>query len=517
MRFGINQKLVGSFLVGTSIVAVFIVWTFTTITDLIDTLDESAAISRRVEKTAELQLELYRMVNVFDDYLITGDVKKRDDLDTILTRLADILREFEASEGDERWNETLSRVHDGSETLAAMSVELLFAEDPVGNPAVARMMEEATLYANALIVVAARFRHIAEEEREAVESSALSSAMRTKSVLYSLPVFGVILFFVLFFHMRYYITRPIMELYRGAERISDGDFSHPVRVSTRDELGELAGRFNTMAEAIKEREEKTISLLKLVDKVNEELLQSSHYKAAFISNISHELKTPLTHVIGFSELLKMDKEGILTETAKKYTDNIHKSGKELLTLINSMLDVTRTAGSTEIKKAEFDVAEVVGAAAAASVAEAKGKGVQLKIRYGSGVGTILADKALFSEIIANLLSNAVKFTPPAGTVILSLDTSIDGKAKYLEIKVTDTGKGISKEDLKDIFNPFVVGEKTSVRTFGGLGVGLALTKRFVEVLDGRIDVESEEGKGSTFTVSLPAGRVGDAAGEVAGA
>jgi signal transduction histidine kinase len=508
---GINRKVIGSFLgslfVGTAIVSAFIVWTYVVIEGLVGTVGDMDTISRRVEITGELQLHLEKLLKTSGDYLITGDIEKRDEFDGILTKILSQLNELQKHRGDERWNETLEKVRAGCSRLSEMTVDLMFRDDPVGNKAAAKLMDVATAFAERVTADVEEFHSIAEGERDEMGREASLRIARTRTFLYALLPLWLFLFTLLYLYLKRHITRPLTDFYEGADRISKGDFDHTVTVKTGDELEGLADGFNRMAGALKEREAKLLSLLKVADKINEELILASQHRASFLANISHELKTPLTHILGFSELLKMEAGGKLQEASRKYADYIYTSGKDLLELINSMLEVSRSASVADLEMKEFLVPAVVSEVVKKIRPDADKKEQTLQVDIDEGIETLRADRNMFSQMLTSLLSNAVKFTPENGLVKLGLTQTIEREEKALKVTVQDNGIGIKPEDMETIFNTFEVVDMSSTKEFAGLGIGLALTKRFVEFHGGKISVESELGKGSTFTVLLPMGPV----------
>jgi signal transduction histidine kinase len=511
MKTGINRKLVasfvGSFLVVTVIVSTFMVWTHLVTEGLLGTVGDMDTITSRVELTGNLQRQLQRLLKTSGDYLITGDIEKRDEFDGIIGEILNLLNELEEHRGDVRWNATLKKVKDGSMRLSEMTIDVMFTDDPVGNEAAIKLMDEAAVFAEGVIADAEEFHNIARRDRRTMAEGAWLRIAQTRRLLYVLPPMGLFLFTLLFLYVRHYISRPLTEFYKGADRISRGDFDHTVTVKTGDELEGLAEGFNRMAHALKEREAKLLSLLKVADKINEELIAASQHKAAFLANISHELKTPLTHILGFSELLKMKGVGKPQETNRKYADYIYKSGKDLLELINSMLEVARSTGAAELDLKEFPVQEVVDEVVKKIGPDADTKKQNLEVDMDEGIGPLRADRNMFSQMLTSLLSNAVKFTPKNGSVKLKLTQSVEGEERVLKVTVQDSGIGIRPEEMDTIFDSFEVGDSSPTREFGGLGIGLALTKRFVEFHDGKISAESGVGKGSTFEILLPLGSV----------
>ena len=504
MRIGIHKKLVLTFFAGTLFSTIFIVWSLFAINGLLSTMNEMDTLTLRVDRIADLNFKLQKLLKTTGDYLVTEDIGKRDEFDVLITDMADILRDLARGGGEKRWNEVSKKVGAGVERLGEMTVEIMFIDDPIGNPMAASLMNGATLFTEGLIKDLEEFKRIASEDRLVKASYAEAGAARTRLVLYAFPVLGFILLFILYLSLSHYITRPLTELNRGAGDISRGDFSHRVEIHTGDEIEDLSGAFNTMADALKEREAKLTALLKVADRINQELISASQHKAAFLSNISHELKTPLTHILGFTDLLKLDANGKLGDGEKKHIDKISKSGNELLKLINDLLEVTKaTAGGMAPEMDEVDVRGVVDEVLGSVRPSVSAKGHMFVVDVDRDVKTIRADKTMFTQMLVNLLGNAVKFTPSGGTIGLKVEKALLGEKMVLRVSVRDSGIGISPDRIETIFNPFVTGEKTLKRDFAGMGTGLALTRRFVEFHGGTVSVDSEEGKGSTFVISIP--------------
>jgi PAS domain S-box-containing protein len=227
---------------------------------------------------------------------------------------------------------------------------------------------------------------------------------------------------------------------------------------------------------------------------------ANQHKSAFLANMSHELRTPLNAVIGFSEMLNARYFGELTEKQAEYVNDIHGSGKHLLSLINDILDLSKIeAGRMELEAAEFDLRAALENAITLVRERAQRGGVALRLDCDPGLSAFRGDERKVKQVVLNLLSNAVKFTPRGGTVDVAA-TRADGA---VEVAVRDTGVGIAPEDQEAIFEAFRQVGTDVTRKREGTGLGLALTRRFVELHGGTIRVASAVGKGSTFTVRLP--------------
>ncbi len=324
------------------------------------------------------------------------------------------------------------------------------------------------------------------------------------------------------------IARPIQAIEESARKLAEGDLKQRVNVVSNDEIGSLAREFNRMAESlehyyetlekkVKERtEELRIANEELYKKKkeleikNEELARASQMKSQFLANVSHELRTPLNSIIGFSELLQDRAFGELNEKQMQYVKFIHSSGVHLLQLINSILDLSKIeAGRMEVVPEEFVLTEMLSEILTTIKPLAHKKNITIEMKDTPASPVIVADKAKFKQIMLNLLSNAVKFNVEGGKVTVDWDIREEPRGtdfeRYLYISVEDTGIGIKDNDLDRIFKEFEQLEPTITREHGGTGLGLALTKKLVELHNGEIWVESEFGRGSRFTVKLPQG------------
>ncbi len=231
---------------------------------------------------------------------------------------------------------------------------------------------------------------------------------------------------------------------------------------------------------------------------------ADRHKSEFLANMSHELRTPLNAIIGYSEMLQEDAADL---GAEQFTDDLRKinaAGKHLLELINAVLDLSKIeAGKMELYLESFDVASLVQDIAAVIQPLAVKNANRLEIRCPDAIGTMRADLTKVRQALFNLLSNACKFTE-RGTVGLTVAREeLDGQ-DWMVFAVSDTGIGMTPEQLTRLFETFSQADAATTRRFGGTGLGLALSRRLCRMMGGDVTVESEEGRGSTFTIRLPA-------------
>jgi signal transduction histidine kinase len=241
-------------------------------------------------------------------------------------------------------------------------------------------------------------------------------------------------------------------------------------------------------------------LFREIEDKSHQIEAANRHKSEFLANMSHELRTPLNAIIGFSEVLQEKLFGELNEKQAEYTDDILTSGRHLLSLINEILDLSKVeAGRMELELTTFDLPLAIENARTFVRERAVKHGITLDVTVDERLGDFVGDERKIKQILLNLLSNAVKFTPEGGRISINASKADNGA----EISVSDTGIGISPEDQPKIFEEFRQVGSDSTHKTEGTGLGLTLAKKFVELHGGKIWVESEVGKGSTFTFTLP--------------
>ncbi len=236
---------------------------------------------------------------------------------------------------------------------------------------------------------------------------------------------------------------------------------------------------------------------------NAQIRENSRLKSEFLANMSHELRTPLNAILGFSEILKDNLAGKMTaQQQQECLENIHASGRHLLSLVNDVLDLAKIeAGKLELQYEEFQLGATISEVLTVVRPLAEREGVTLQVDIDNDAVLVRADKGKFKQILYNLLSNAIKFTQEAGSATVKARTK--QRSGQLVLQVRDTGIGIDPEHHDQIFSEFYQVEGSADRTYEGTGLGLALVKRLVGLHGGAIRVESQLGKGATFTVSMP--------------
>ena len=305
-------------------------------------------------------------------------------------------------------------------------------------------------------------------------------------VVFGVAFGGVLFALILGYSISSSLINPVKQMNRRFQEIAHEDFSSRLEIPNRDELGSLANALNDMS----------IELGRLYREIH----AASRHKSEFLANMSHELRTPLNAIIGFSQVLGERIFGELNEKQVEYINDIHESGAHLLSLINDILDLSKVeAGHMELDLKKFDVRVALDNALTLVKERCLRHGLTLDVDLDSGLGNIVADERKFKQILLNLLTNAIKFTPEGGTISISAYAV----EKLLKVTIRDTGIGISAEDQKLVFEEFRQAGSKDGQVTEGTGLGLTLTKKFVEMHGGEISVESEIGKGSSFRFSLP--------------
>jgi signal transduction histidine kinase len=344
-------------------------------------------------------------------------------------------------------------------------------------------VEQLAIDLNQLATVLAN-RVIAETDDLIARNA--SSYESSRNLFIGVAVGALVLALLLGFVLSWSLIGPIQRIDSRLAAIASGDFSGHVDVVNRDELGALGANVNRMNDELR--------------RLYTELEATSQHKSEFLANMSHELRTPLNAIIGFSQVLREEMFGEVNQKQAEYLDDILSSGNHLLSLINDVLDLSKVeAGQVELEVGPFSLREALERGVVMVRERATKEGVQVALAAGPEVDLVEGDERRIKQVIFNLLSNAVKFTPAGGVVDVSA-AQVDGE---MRISVADTGPGIAPGDYERIFEEFQQTE-TGVEQREGTGLGLALSKRLVELHGGRIWLESELGRGSTFVFTLPA-------------
>jgi signal transduction histidine kinase len=312
--------------------------------------------------------------------------------------------------------------------------------------------------------------------------------------------------------VRYVIVKPLKHLRDVSDEVTRGNVQARAEIETGDEFEELAKAFNKMLRHLTdvqgELRQANSNLDLKVDELaqlNMRLYEMNRLKSDFLATMSHELRTPLNSIIGFSDVLSSIKS--LDDKQRRYVQNIQKSGRLLLEMINDILDLAKIeSGKMEVRLSEFHIEQVISAQCDMARPLAERKNIDLDCEIESNLPELFQDQGKVQQILNNLLSNAIKFTPEGGRILISAKRGPQGD---LLLSVADTGVGIADADQTTIFEKFrqgtavLSGGDAMTREHSGTGLGLSIVKELCKLLGGEIYLESQLGKGSTFTVQLP--------------
>jgi Signal transduction histidine kinase len=300
------------------------------------------------------------------------------------------------------------------------------------------------------------------------------------------------------------ISGPILSLAQTARVVSEQKkYSLRADKHTNDEVGFLIDRFNEMLAQIEAHETE-------LHQINEQLVESeqraragTQAKSQFLANMSHELRTPLNAIIGYSEMLQEEAEDSGQDAFIPDLKKINRAGRHLLDLINEVLDLSKIeAGKMELYLETFSIADLVEDASVTVQVAAQKNSNTLEVVCPTDIGSMRADMTKVRQSISNLLSNAAKFTEN-GKITVEAAAENGGAGEWVIFRVSDTGIGMTPQQQARVFEAFSQADASTMRNFGGTGLGLAITKTFCQMMGGDVQVTSEVGKGSTFTIRLP--------------
>jgi signal transduction histidine kinase/DNA-binding response OmpR family regulator len=396
---------------------------------------------------------------------------------------------------------------------------------------------------------------VQQETRQLVQQDTLTR-------MFPILIGGMVLAILLSLLVMYFsVTRPVRQLQHGALVLAKGDLGHEIELHSNDELGDLAQTFNQMSGQIqqlyqerieRERAHRTREVERLQESeqmlatkvaertaelaiARDQALAANRAKSTFLANMSHELRTPLNAIIGYSEMLEEECDELGYADLAPDLQKIHTAGRHLLALINDILDLSKVeAGKMQLRLESFDLPQLIADVASTAQPLIEKNKNTLEVQVDPAIEEMYADQTKVRQTLFNLISNAAKFTE-RGVITLALEQRLgaqladdpaiqnqllkeqlsaaagladralapDPEKMYVIFRVSDTGIGLTAQQLDKLFQPFVQAEANTFEKYGGTGLGLAITRRFCQIMGGNITVASEAGHGSHFIAWLP--------------
>jgi signal transduction histidine kinase len=332
-----------------------------------------------------------------------------------------------------------------------------------------------------------------------LRASVAAATQRTQRLMVGFVMSSILLALLLGFVISWSFILPVQEAHAFVTEIAKGNFQATIQVPNRDELGDLAARMNQMGRELHDLYENQQAAAQELQMLNTRLTEASKAKSEFLANMSHELRTPMNAILGFVEMLLDDIYGEVPPSLREPLVDVQVNGKHLLNLINDVLDLSKIeAGRMELVLDEYSVQDVVETVRTSLQSLALEKGLGFVAAAADDIPIAFGDGRRITQCLMNLVGNALKFCKRGRVAVW-----VERQGDNLLYHVSDTGIGIPKEELKNIFSEFRQVDTALTREFSGTGLGLNITKKFVEMHGGRIWVESELGKGSTFFFSIP--------------
>lgn len=340
---------------------------------------------------------------------------------------------------------------------------------------------------------------IEQDKMESLRHSVAAENQRALITMGGFVVASIALALLLGFVISWSFILPVREAQGFLGQVAKGNFAASITVPNHDEFGVLADHMNRMSRELHRLDEHQRRAAGELSTLNEKLKQASRAKSDFLASMSHELRTPMNAILGFTELMLDGIYGDLSPSLKRPLTDVQVNGRHLLRLINEVLDLSKIeAGHMELSLDEYSVRDVVDTVKASLRSLAEEKGLEFVARVPAEPLRASGDAKRITQCLLNLAGNALKFTKEG-----RVEIGVNLKGDQLLYRVADTGIGIPPDQIGRLFQEFHQLDPTITHEFGGTGLGLSITKKFVELHGGRIWVESEVGRGSTFSFTVP--------------
>lgn len=486
--FTVHTKLIGAFFVIVALLIIFGIVVLQVLGGVSRRSEEVGKLRRKVAAFRQLQhnttTQLYSITSALlspEERMLESALRQLHEFRYDLERL-----QFVTKDEEELYNK-IGKEHEELVEVITKIVELTRKRE--FDRARELRMARTTPLADSIERLANEMVNRAEAEMETKIDESNQAYLTSRWVVIGFAVGSIGLAVLLGYAVSSSLMAPVMLMDNQLRQIASGNFSKRIDVPNRDELGTLAGNLNRMNNELRD--------------LYQQIEAASRHKSDFLASMSHELRTPLNAIIGYSEMLVEEAED---QNQKGFIPDLQKiraSGKHLLELINDILDLSKIeAGKVELFPETFDVKALIEEVASTIQPLIEKNSNVIAINCDDNMDAMYADITKVRQILFNLLSNACKFTE-LGTITLDAVQDYSQGAGWLSVSVTDTGIGMTGEQMEKLFQPFSQAEAQTTRKYGGTGLGLAITRQFCELMGGDIQVRSERGKGTEFTVRLP--------------
>ena len=499
IKASVHAKLLASFLLVTLLFIGLGVMSLQTITkmsrqsQLLDQVHERVHWSQDIQHALALQMNFTAMALLLrEESTVEKILRENNRFNNTLARL-----EKEAQPEEVQLIQRI-RSAQGEALNTVADIANLVRDGNVNDAMRLQLSTEYPLY----LQIEGLVNQLVQREREKMDRLRASVATANKNAVILMASSAAALIplaLLLGFVTSWSFILPVQQAHGFLSEVAKGNFAATINVPNRDEFGALADRMNHMSRELQRLYESQRRGAQELQKLNEQLQQASDAKSNFLANMSHELRTPMNAILGFVEMVLDEIYGEVPPHLKEPLTDIQTNGKHLLRLINDVLDLSKIeAGRMELVLAEYSVQDVVETVRSSLQSLALEKGLEFIAASQDDIPLAFGDGRRITQCMMNLVGNALKFSKH-GHVALFVERQGDN----LLCRVSDTGIGIPKEELENIFTEFQQLDTAITREYSGTGLGLNITKKFVEMHGGRIWVESELGNGSTFFFTIP--------------
>ena len=460
---------------------------------LLDQVHERVHWSQEIQHALALQMNFTAMALLLrDEATIANILRENNRFNNTLARLEEFARPEE--------RELIQRIRAAQELALTTVADIanLVRDGRVDAAMVLQLNKEYPLY----LQIEGLVDQVVKREQQKMDSlrgSVAATNRRSLIIMAGFVASSIALAALLGFVISWSFILPVQEAHGFVTQVAKGNFEATINVPNRDEFGALADRMNQMSRELRTLYAKQQEAARELQSLNERLQQASKAKSDFLANMSHELRTPMNAILGFVEMVLDGIYGEVPPDLKEPLTDIQTNGKHLLRLINDVLDLSKIeAGRMELALAEYSVQDVVDTVRASLQSLALEKGLGFTAAAQDDIPVAFGDGKRITQCLVNLVGNALKFSKRGSVAVW-----VERQGDNLLYRVSDTGIGIPQNELENIFGEFQQVDTAITREFSGTGLGLNITKKFVEMHGGRIWVESELGKGSTFFFLIP--------------